>query len=104
MPTPQPAAVEERTVEIYSTPHGFLKGALANNATSTSANGGSEVTFTANGHKFVGMLNAQNQVEKVQAWIDNPVLGDMLVETTFADYKDMGGVLTEIMESPKQAH
>jgi glyoxylase-like metal-dependent hydrolase (beta-lactamase superfamily II) len=93
VPTPQPAAVEERTVEIYSTPHGFLKGALANNATSTSANGGSEVTFTANGHKFVGMLNAQNQVEKVQAWIDNPVLGDMLVETTFADYKDMGGVL-----------
>jgi glyoxylase-like metal-dependent hydrolase (beta-lactamase superfamily II) len=92
VPTPQPATVEERTMEIYSTPHGFVKGALANNATSTESNGGSEVTFTVNNHKFVGTINAQSQLEKVQAWIDNPVLGDMLVETTFADYKDIGGV------------
>ncbi len=28
----------------------------------------------------------------MQTWIDNPVLGDTLVDTTFADYKDFGGV------------
>jgi glyoxylase-like metal-dependent hydrolase (beta-lactamase superfamily II) len=90
---PQPAAVEERTMEIWSTPHGFIKAALANNATSTAANGGSEVSFTIGGkYKYVGTLNAQNQVERVRTWIDNAVLGDTLVETTFSDYRDFGGV------------
>ena len=28
----------------------------------------------------------------MQTWIDTPVLGDTLVETTFADYRDFGGV------------
>ena len=32
-PQPQPAAVEERVMEIWTTPHGFLKAAAANNAT-----------------------------------------------------------------------
>ena len=29
----------------------------------------------------------------MQTWIDNPVLGDTLVETTFSDYRDFGGVM-----------
>ncbi len=91
---PQPAAVEERAMEIWSTPHGFIKAALANNATSTASNGGSEVSFTAGGkYKYVGTINAQNQVEKVQTWIDNTVLGDTPVETTFSEYRDFGGVM-----------
>ena len=52
---PQPAAVEERMMEIWTTPHGFLKAAAANNATSQPSNGGSEVSFTVDGkHKYVG--------------------------------------------------
>jgi len=91
---PQRAAVEERVAEIWATPQGFLKGAMVNNATSQAANGGSEVTFTLGGkNKFVGTINAQNQVERVQTWIDNPVLGDTLVETAFSDYRDFGGVM-----------
>lgn len=89
---PQPAAVEERTMEIWSTPQGFLKAALANNATSQPSGTGSEVTFTAGGDKYVGTINAQNQVEKVQTWINTPVLGDTLVETTFSDYRDFNGL------------
>jgi Metallo-beta-lactamase superfamily len=91
-PQPQPAAVEERTLEIWSTPHGFVKAALANNATSQPAGTGSEVTFTVGKHKYVGTINNQNQVEKIQTWIDNPVLGDTLVETTFSGYRDFEGV------------
>ncbi len=91
-PQPQPAAVEERTMEIWSTPHGFLRAALANNGASQSTGGGSEVTFTAGKNKYVGTINARNQVEKIQTWIDNPVLGDTLVETTFSDYRDFDGV------------
>jgi glyoxylase-like metal-dependent hydrolase (beta-lactamase superfamily II) len=31
-------------------------------------------------------------VEKVETWVDNPVLGDMLVEASYTDYKDFSGV------------
>jgi len=91
---PQPEAVEERTMEIWATPHGFLRAAAANNATSEPAGEGSEVTFTmAGNHKYVGRINAQNQVERVQTWIDNPVLGDTPVEIAYSDYRDFNGVM-----------
>jgi glyoxylase-like metal-dependent hydrolase (beta-lactamase superfamily II) len=90
--TPQPAAVEERIMEIWTTPHGFLKAAAANNATSTPKDGGSEVTFTSGKNKYVGTINAQNDLTSVQTWIDNPVLGDTEVLFTYSDYKDFGGV------------
>jgi glyoxylase-like metal-dependent hydrolase (beta-lactamase superfamily II) len=89
---PQPAAVEERVMEIWTTPHGFLKAAAANNATSTPSEGGSEVTFSSGKNKYVGIINAQNEVARVQTWIDNPVLGDTEVVFTYSDYKDFGGV------------
>ncbi len=93
-PQPQPAAVEERTMEIWSTPHGFLKAAAANNASSQPAEGGSEVSFTVGGkYRYVGRINAQSQVERVQTWIDNTVLGDTTVEITYSDYRDFGGVM-----------
>ena len=92
-PQPQPAAVEERMMEIWTTPHGFLKAAAANNATSQPA----ERRLRGLVHRgreapYVGRINAQNQVERVQTWIDNPVLGDTPVEITYSDYRDFGGV------------
>jgi glyoxylase-like metal-dependent hydrolase (beta-lactamase superfamily II) len=89
---PQPAAVEERVMEIWTTPHGFLRAAAANNATSTASEGGSEVTFTVGKNKYVGTIDAQNDLTRVQTWIDNPVLGDTEVLFTYSDYKDFGGV------------
>ena len=92
-PTPQPAAVEERTMEIWTTPHGFLKAAAANNATSTPAGEGTEVAFTIDGkYKYVGRINAQNEVERVETFIDNTVLGDTPVEFVYSEYRDFGGV------------
>jgi len=91
--TSQPAAAEERAAEIWVTPQGFLKAALAHNASSKVIKGGAEVAFTVDGkHRYVGTLNAKNQVERVKTWIDNPVLGDTLVETRFSDYKSINGV------------
>lgn len=83
--------------EIWITPHGFLKGAAANNATlaSQSVDGKqyNVLSFTAQGkYKFNGYVNSDNMVEKVETWVDNPVLGDMPVVTTYSDYKDFGGV------------
>lgn len=92
-PAPQPAAAEERRAEILSTPHGFLKAALANGASAKPAKGGVEVAFSVDGkYRYTGVINAANQVECVRTWIDNPVLGDTLVETRFSDYRDFGGV------------
>ncbi len=92
-PQAQPAAVEERTMEIWTTPHGFIKAALANNATSQPSGSGSEISFTVGGtHRYVGTINAQNHVERVQTWIDNPILGDTPVEVSYTDYRDYSGV------------
>ena len=91
--TAQPAAVEERAAEIWATPQGFLKAALANDAKSEPDIANVEVSFTVGGkYRYVGTINAHNQVERVRTWIDSPVLGDTLVETSFNDYKDFGGV------------
>jgi glyoxylase-like metal-dependent hydrolase (beta-lactamase superfamily II) len=95
--TPAPAALNERVLQFFSTPHGFVKGAQRHNATvKPQERGGVKTTlvsFTAQDKwKFQGTVNSQNLVEKVETWIDNPVLGDMLIETTYSDYKDFGGV------------
>lgn len=88
----QPAAVEERNAEIWSTPHGFLKAALANKATEKPVKDGVEVSFTAGGkYRYVGTINAKNQVESIKTWIDTPVLGDTLYETKFSNYQDFQG-------------
>jgi len=88
----QPATVEERVMEIWTTPHGFLKAAAANSATSQPAAGGSEVSFSVGKNKYVGTINEQNDVVVVKTQIDNPVLGDTEVQFNYSDYKDFGGV------------
>ena len=94
---PQPAAAEERQLQIWLTPHGFLRAAAQGKATaSEGTDGGKKVTIItfmdSNGHKIVGDIDDQNMVTKVSSWLPNPVLGDMLVETAFTDYKDFGGI------------
>jgi glyoxylase-like metal-dependent hydrolase (beta-lactamase superfamily II) len=78
------------------TPQGVIKGAMANNATVA----GRVITFKAMGTNVKATLNAQNLVEKVETMADAPVLGDVVVETTYAIYKDFGGVKfpTRIMQ------
>jgi glyoxylase-like metal-dependent hydrolase (beta-lactamase superfamily II) len=50
--------------------------------------------------KVSALVNERNLVEKVESWSTNPVLGDTLTETTYANYKDFGGVQfpTRIMQ------
>ena len=91
--TGQRPAVEERLAEIWATPQGFVKAALAHGAQSKPARKGIEVSFSIDGkHRYVGHINARNQVDKIKTWVDSPVLGDTEVETSFSDYKDFDGV------------
>jgi glyoxylase-like metal-dependent hydrolase (beta-lactamase superfamily II) len=94
---PAAAAAEVRQLDIVMTPHGFLKAAMAGTPTAVSRMQGGRratiVSFSALGkYKVNGTINEQNQVELVQTWIGNPVLGDMLYETRYTDYKDFSGV------------
>jgi glyoxylase-like metal-dependent hydrolase (beta-lactamase superfamily II) len=87
-----PTVVADRQLQLWMTPHGFLKGALANKATAKKSGNVTLVTFTALGkYQVIGTISADNLVEKVESRFDNPVLGDMLIETTYSDYRDVGG-------------
>ena len=95
--TPAPAAAEVRQLDIWLTPHGFLKAAMAGNATAISRmEAGRNVTivsFTALGkYRVNGTINDENLVQLVRTWVPNPVFGDMLYETRYTNYKDFGGV------------
>jgi glyoxylase-like metal-dependent hydrolase (beta-lactamase superfamily II) len=81
----------------YLTPFGFLKGAAANASTARPETVyGSKytvVSFTLQGkYKVEGYVNGQNLLEKIQTWIPDDVMGDLLAEASFSDYKDFGGV------------
>jgi glyoxylase-like metal-dependent hydrolase (beta-lactamase superfamily II) len=83
-------------LEIWMMPHGFLRAAAARNATVEAKTVGGKkytvVTFLGdNKAKVNGYINAQNLIERVETWIDNPFLGDMPFEAIYSDYKDVAG-------------
>src|SRR5213596_3648543 len=95
-PPPQanPDSQLERMLALWATPQEFVKEAMKNKATTKNASGGTEVSFTVGGkYKMTGIINAKGQVDKVTTWIDNPIVGDMLVVTTYTGYKDFSGVM-----------
>src|SRR5262245_28508623 len=90
-------AVEGRLGQIWLTPQGFIKAAMANNATARTENvrGATKTTVSfkaLNKFKVEGVLNELNLVDWIQIWFDNPVLGDTTFEAAFSGYNDFGGV------------
>ena len=90
-------------LEIWVTPWGFLKGAAQNNATVARQTVGRDrfqvVTWNSPikspggaAYKLVGYINAANLVTRVDTWLENPIFGDMLVETDYSDYRDKNGL------------
>jgi len=101
--TPMTPGGWTQQLNIWTTPWGFLKGAAANNATvKTQTIGGkrySVVTWSpaekapsGKAYQVVGYINDQNLVEKVDTWVEHIMFGDMLVETTYSDYRDNNGL------------
>jgi glyoxylase-like metal-dependent hydrolase (beta-lactamase superfamily II) len=101
--TPANAAWGQQ-LEIWISPWGFLKGAAANNATSRAQTvGGTRynvVTWetpqkapSGIAYRVVGYINnATSLVDKVDTWVENPIFGDLLVETSYMDYRDNNGL------------
>jgi glyoxylase-like metal-dependent hydrolase (beta-lactamase superfamily II) len=93
-------------MEIWLTPWGFLKGAELNNATEsmTTLDGDavtavtwksptSQVSPSGMQYTVTGYINADNQVQQVETWVEDPFMGDMHVVAVYDDYKDMGGLM-----------
>jgi glyoxylase-like metal-dependent hydrolase (beta-lactamase superfamily II) len=90
-------------LEIWTTPWGFIKGAIANNATvraqTVSSKRYNVVTWmtpqkspSGQPYKVVGYISSEtNLVDKVDTWLENPIFGDMLVEGIYTDYRDNSG-------------
>jgi hypothetical protein len=77
------ARTENGALNLWLTPHGFLKGAAANSATAkvSTTRGRRTVSFTGFGkYTVTGTLNGDNLVEHVETRIDNNFTGDTLVE------------------------
>lgn len=82
---------------VALTPYGWVKAAMAASPSMSSAKvKGKQMTvvsFTVRDkYKVNGYINSENLLEKVETWMPNPILGDTLIETTYSDYKDFGGV------------
>src|SRR5438034_6368589 len=79
-------------LEIWMMPHGFLRAAATRNATVDAKTIAGQkfnvVSFTGDNKARVnGYINAQNLVERVETWIDNPFFGDMPCEAIYRGYR-----------------
>jgi len=87
--TPTPIALVDRQLQLWTTPQGVVKAAMANNATVQ----GRTISFTAPGRfKVLATVDAQNLIERIDAVVPNAVLGDAPVEIRYSEYKDFAGV------------
>jgi hypothetical protein len=87
-PAPNPAAVTERLRQIWLTPHGVVKAALASGAPVDT----NVFTFKAEDRDVKVTLNQDNLVEKVEYLTTNSVVGDVPVELTYSDYAQFGTI------------
>lgn len=88
-PVPAPIALADRRMQLWTSPHGVVKAALAHRAVVKDR----VITFTIPGHMTVrATVDKKRLVEHVHATIPHPVLGDLQAEIRYSDYRDFGGV------------
>jgi glyoxylase-like metal-dependent hydrolase (beta-lactamase superfamily II) len=88
---------EAGLVQIWMTPHGFLKAAATKSvlAKPVQMNGRTlqAVSFDGGGGRtLTAFINDQHLVERIATMMANPLLGDMPIEAIFSEYKDYSGV------------
>jgi glyoxylase-like metal-dependent hydrolase (beta-lactamase superfamily II) len=87
---PVPLALADRQFQLWATPHGVVKAAMANKARVE----GRTISFAVPGRfKIKATVNRKNLVEKVEALVAHPVVGDLPVEVSYSAYDDFGGVM-----------
>ncbi len=101
--TPQQADVSgpwAQSLELYITPWGFLKGAEANNATAKKDGKFTVLTWSptvkapsGKAYTINGYVNDKNQIERVETWLGDNIMGDMHIVATYSGWKDFGGAM-----------
>jgi glyoxylase-like metal-dependent hydrolase (beta-lactamase superfamily II) len=87
---PASLALADRQFQLWATPHGIVKAAMANKATVE----GRTIAFAVPGRfKIKATVNGKNLVEKVEALVAHPVVGDLPVVVSYSTYDDFGGVM-----------
>ena len=95
--TPAPQLAAERLIQVWLSPHGAIKGALAMHGQVTSrvidGQKMSVITFGQPGKfKIEAFADGTNMIERVIGWTENAVLGETRFEARYLDYRDFGGV------------
>jgi glyoxylase-like metal-dependent hydrolase (beta-lactamase superfamily II) len=86
---PAPIALIERQLQLWASPHGFVRAAMANNVSVS----GRTIAFASPGRFMArATLDDAGLIGKVDAVLSNPVTGDTPAEFTYSDYRDFGGV------------
>src|SRR5262249_28752241 len=86
---------ETGSLNIWLTPHGFLKAAAANGHATIYATRGKKnvVSYTAlNNDTLTRTINVQHIVERVETKIEVGFTGDTVIEGSYSDYKEFAGV------------
>ena len=94
-------------LEYIMLPSGFLRTAAARDTSVKSETIGGKkytvLTFMGDNKAPVsGYISPEGYVARVATMVDNTVLGDIAVETTFENYKDFGGVKFPTSVTQKQ--
>ncbi len=96
-PIAAPTALHGRIHDLWTTPHGVIKAALANNPSVTLRSEGGRslaaVSFAMPGRfSATALINPDGLVEQIESMQPNPVMGDTASVIRFSDYRDFGGV------------
>jgi glyoxylase-like metal-dependent hydrolase (beta-lactamase superfamily II) len=93
-------------LEIWLTPWGFLRAADAYDATETAQtldndpvtavtwmSPASQTSPSGMRYTVTGYINEDDEVERIETWVEDPFLGDMQVVALYSDYTDFNGLL-----------
>jgi glyoxylase-like metal-dependent hydrolase (beta-lactamase superfamily II) len=105
---PQLDAADVRAIDIWMSPHGFIKGAQlpgANPVLITRWENGAVgtlaghryrklniISFTFGKYRINGTIDENGLLERVETRIANPIRGDMNYEAEYSQWKDVNGV------------
>ena len=102
-------------LQIWGTPWGFLKGAASAPTVTLKSRTVEGVAYRllewspvqkspyGKPYRVIGYINAQDLVERVETWVEHPLMGDLNVLFTYSDYRDVGGLQVPLRLSQKLA-
>ena len=87
-----PAVTTERRLQLWLTPHGFERRAGEQCDGEEERQGDDRDLHRAGKYRVVGTISAFDTSSRRSKRSSTMVLGDMIVETTYSDYRDFGGL------------